>query len=97
MLNINVIIFRFFVLSIIDSSFIFIFFVFYVRCLAGIIMNMGKCLNRRDKKVETIVESFHFINQHDLSHTKYLHLNPKRNIICALCRGHGFFNDLYWF
>ena len=47
-------------------------------------MNMEKCLYRPNKKVEAIVENFKFINQLDLSNTKYLHLNPK---ICAGCGG----------
>lgn len=50
-------------------------------------MNIRKCLHRPNKKVETIVENVKFINQLDLSNTKYLNLNPKGNIICAGCRG----------
>ena len=48
---------------------------------------MGKYLYRPNKKVETIVENIKFINQLGLSNTKYLHLNLKRNIICAECGG----------
>ena len=49
----------------------------------------NNCVGKSIEKEETITEHVQFLNQINLSETRYAHLNHKGKIICYRCKGHG--------
>ena len=55
----------------------------------------NNCIGKSIEKEETITEHVQFLNQINLSETRYAHLNHKGKIICYRCRGHGVWHLIY--